>query len=50
MSAPILVVDDNPINLKLMRVLLLGEGHEVRSALDAEEALRCCRPSVRRSF
>jgi len=39
MSAPILVVDDNPINLKLMRVLLLGEGHEVRSALDAEEAL-----------
>lgn len=39
MSAePILVVDDNPINLKLIRVLLTGEGYEVRAALDAEEA------------
>lgn len=36
---PILIVDDNPLNLKLMRVLLLGEGHEVRTAGDAEEAL-----------
>lgn len=40
MSAePILVVDDNPINLKLIRVLLAGEGYDVRAALDAEEAV-----------
>lgn len=40
MSAePILVVDDNPINLKLIRVLLTGEGYDVRAALDAEEAV-----------
>jgi CheY-like chemotaxis protein len=36
---PILVVDDNPIDLKLVRVLLAAEGHEVRTATDAEEAL-----------
>jgi CheY-like chemotaxis protein len=37
---PILVVDDNPQNLKLARVLLSIEGYEVRTAADAEEALR----------
>jgi len=36
---PILVVDDNPANLKLARVLLLAEGFEVRTAQDAEQAL-----------
>jgi CheY-like chemotaxis protein len=36
---PILVVDDNPHNLKLARVLLSGEGYDVRTAADAEEAL-----------
>jgi CheY-like chemotaxis protein len=36
----ILVVDDNPINLKLTKVLLLKENYEVRTASDAEEALR----------
>jgi CheY-like chemotaxis protein len=36
---PILVVDDNPTNLKLMRVLLETEGYEVRTAMDAKEAL-----------
>jgi CheY-like chemotaxis protein len=36
---PILVVDDNPANLKLARALLRGEGYEVRTAGDAEEAL-----------
>jgi two-component system, cell cycle response regulator DivK len=36
---PILIVDDNPQNLKLVRVLLLSEGYEVRTAVDAEEAL-----------
>ncbi len=37
---PILVVDDNPVNLKLVRVLLTTEGYEVQTATDAEEALR----------
>lgn len=36
---PVLIVDDNPANLKLARVLLAGEGYEVRTAADAEEAL-----------
>ena len=35
----ILIVDDNPLNLKLVRVLLRGEGYETRTATDAEEAL-----------
>jgi CheY-like chemotaxis protein len=36
---PILVVDDNPLNLKLTRILLAGEGYQVRTAVDAREAL-----------
>jgi two-component system cell cycle response regulator DivK len=36
----ILVVDDNATNLKLARLLLQREGYEVRTAPDAEEALR----------
>jgi CheY-like chemotaxis protein len=39
LAEPILIVDDNPANLKLIRVLLLSEGYEVRGAVDAEEAL-----------
>jgi CheY-like chemotaxis protein len=35
----ILIVDDNPTNLKLARVMLAGEGYEVRVAVDADEAL-----------
>jgi CheY-like chemotaxis protein len=35
----ILIVDDNPQNLKLARVLLTTEGYAVRTAVDAEEAL-----------
>jgi two-component system cell cycle response regulator DivK len=35
----ILIVDDNPHNLKLARVLLAGEGYDVRTATDAEAAL-----------
>ncbi len=35
----ILIVDDNQMNLKLVRVVLVGEGYEVRTAADAEEAL-----------
>ena len=36
---PILIVDDNPQNLKLVRVLLSSEGYAVYTAADAEEAL-----------
>lgn len=39
-GAPILIVDDHPVNLKLAQVLLAGAGHEVRTAGDAEEALQ----------
>jgi two-component system, cell cycle response regulator DivK len=35
----ILIVDDNPVNLKLVRVLLVREGYNVRTAGDAEQAL-----------
>ena len=34
----ILIVEDNPINLKLVHVLLTKEGYEVKAATDAEEA------------
>lgn len=40
MAKSILIVDDNPANLKLIRILLAGEGYEVLTAGDAEEALR----------
>jgi len=36
---PILIVDDNSTNLKLVRILLASEGYDVRTAADAEEAL-----------
>ncbi|HET6149425.1 MAG TPA: response regulator [Polyangia bacterium] len=36
---PILIVDDNPQNLKLVRVLLSSEGYAVSTAGDAEQAL-----------
>lgn len=36
---PVLVVDDNSQNLKLVRVLLRTEGYDVRTAVDAEDAL-----------
>jgi CheY-like chemotaxis protein len=38
-SDPILIVDDNPVNLKLTMVLLESEGYAVKTAGDAEEAL-----------
>jgi two-component system cell cycle response regulator DivK len=37
---PILIVDDNPANLKLARVLLTLEGYDARTATDAEQALK----------
>jgi CheY-like chemotaxis protein len=36
---PVLIVDDNAVNLKLVRVLLAGEGYDVRTATSADEAL-----------
>ena len=36
----ILIVEDNPINLKLTKLLLTAEKYEVRTATDAEEALK----------
>jgi CheY-like chemotaxis protein len=39
-SDVILIVDDNAANLKLARVILAAEGYDVRTANDAEEALR----------
>jgi CheY-like chemotaxis protein len=39
MGVPILIVDDNPLNVKLVRVLLVTSGYDVRTCADAEEAL-----------
>lgn len=36
----ILIVDDNPTNLKLVRVLLSRKGYDVLTAKDADEALQ----------
>ena len=44
----ILIVDDNPVNLKLVRILLVGEGYDVRTAADAEEALQVLKESTPR--
>ena len=38
-NEPILVVDDNPLNLKLARLLLAVEGYQVRTAEHAAAAL-----------
>jgi len=35
----ILIVDDSPANLKLVCLLLKGEGYNIRTAMDAEAAL-----------
>src|SRR4051812_34165333 len=39
-SKSIFIIDDNVTNLKLARVLLTGEGYNIRTASDAEEALK----------
>lgn len=36
----ILIVDDNPQNLKLARLVLADEGYDILTAVDAEEALK----------
>lgn len=46
---PILVVDDNPTNLKLVRIILEGAGFAVRTTTNAEsvrEILNDYRPAV----
>jgi len=35
----ILIVDDDPMSVKLIRAVLIGEGYSIRSAKSAEEAL-----------
>lgn len=37
---PILIIDDNPTNAKLARIILEDEGFSVQTAQGAEEALR----------
>lgn len=39
MSPRVLVVDDNPVNLKLAADVLESEGYEVDRAADAEQAM-----------
>lgn len=39
-TTPILIVDDNATNLKLMRVLLSGEGFAVHTSASAQGALQ----------
>ena len=34
---PVLIVDDNPVNLKLVRAVLAAEGYDVRTAADEPE-------------
>lgn len=41
--ARILIVDDNPVNLKLVRYVVEGHGYEVETAADAETALAAIR-------
>jgi two-component system cell cycle response regulator DivK len=36
---PVLIVDDNPVNLKLVRAVLAAEGYDIRTAGDGSEAL-----------
>jgi len=46
---PILIVDDNPTNLKLVAYLVRASGYEVHTAIDAEAAvasIRAVRPAL----
>jgi len=36
---PILIVDDNAVNLKLLRITLAVAGYDVQTAVDAEQAM-----------
>ena len=46
MAAPILIVDDNPANLRLLSFLLGSAGYQTRTATSAEEALAALRAEV----
>jgi CheY-like chemotaxis protein len=35
----ILIVDDNPVNLKLLRITLVVAGYDVKTAIDAEQTM-----------
>jgi len=35
---PVLIVDDNPVNLKLVRAVLAADGYDIRTAADGAEA------------
>jgi CheY-like chemotaxis protein len=41
--ARVLIVDDNPTNLKLVTYLVAAQGHDVATAVDAESALATIR-------
>jgi len=45
-DAHILVVDDNPANLKLASDLLEWEGYQISKAVDAQQALDAIRQSI----
>lgn len=47
-GAPILIVDDNVSNIKLLAFLLTSKGYEVRTAANAEEAVAVLRDFVPR--
>src|SRR5579863_14031 len=40
---PVLIIDDNPANVKLARLLLANAGFDVRTANDSTEALETLR-------
>jgi CheY-like chemotaxis protein len=40
LRARILVVDDNPTNLKLVAFLLTSRGYEIRAVMDAESVIK----------
>jgi two-component system cell cycle response regulator DivK len=44
----ILIVDDNAVNLKLLRITLAVAGYDVRTAVDAEQAIALIRTFVPR--
>jgi CheY-like chemotaxis protein len=49
MGEPILIVEDNRGNLKLLKLFLTGEGYDIRTATDAYEAmelLKTFRPRI----
>jgi len=46
----VLVVDDNPVNLKLVRAVLAADGYDVHTAVDGPAAWAFSRSFGRGSF